>query len=261
MNNRRDHRHFTASAVTVAVHAALLLILLSLFLRYDRTSEEAREWPPVDSAEILFGGEYVMAGDIPEEGHNDAPAPPEVQPEPSTAASATPAEPAPDPTPEPVITSKQPSPAKAQPDAEARRKAAQEKAEADRRKAEQERRDQQAAAINSRVSFGNATGKSGQTDGNSATGAVSGVSASGLGNRTAITLPQPPKGPMGKIVITIKVDRQGNVTSASYLSGSGAAAASADARSQCLAAARKARFSPLADAPATQTGTLTYVYK
>lgn len=255
----RNRRRTIAAIATVAFHAAVLAVMVCLFLSYDPASEPVREWPPADSSEILLGGEYVMTGDIPEPGHQDEPAP-----EQSEAAEAS--SPAPDPTPappapEPVLTANEPSPAKAKPSEESRQKADARKAEEEKRLAEQKKQQEAAAAINSRVSFGKGSGQSGQPDGNSATGAVSGVSAAGLGNRTAVALPQPPRGPMGSIVIAIKVDRDGNVTSASYSSGTGAAAANADARRQCIAAAKRARFSASTTSPATQSGTLTYVYK
>lgn len=262
---KRDRRHITALILTVLLHGAVLALMLVIFMRYDPASEQQREWPPVDSAEILFGGEYVMAGDIPEPGHDDLPAQETSQAEPA----ASDPQPDPAPSPDPTLTTKQPSEAKApdkpktdsKADAERREAEMRAKREEEQRRAEEKRRKDEAGRINSRVNFGNSSGKSGQADGQSATGAVSGVSASGLGNRQALSLPQPPRGPMGKVVITIKVDRQGNVTSATFLSGSGGAGASAEARRQCIAAARKARFSAAPDGPASQTGTLTYVYK
>lgn len=256
--NRRDHRHITASAATLLIHGAILAAMLCVFLRYDASEEAERVWPPADSSEILFGGEYVMTGDIAQPDASDSPAAAETA---TTEASTANPDVAQEPAPEPVVTSQQPSPAQGISTPKPPQQSKAEKEREERRKAEAQRREREAAAINSRVSFGSGTGQSGQPDGNSTTGAVSGVTATGLGNRQALALPSPPKGPMGKITITIKVDRQGNVTSASYLSGSGAAAASSQARSQCLAAARKARFTAAPDAPASQTGTLTYIYK
>lgn len=254
----RDHRHITATLATLIFHGAVVAAMLIVFLRYDSSEQTDREWPPVDSSEILFGGEYVMVGDMAQADASDSPAPAETTPD---AASTAQPDVAQDPAPEQIVSSKQPSPAQTVTTPKAPQQADAEKQRDERRKAEQERREREAAAINSRVSFGSGAGKSGQPDGNSTTGAVSGVTAAGLGNRQALALPSPPKGPMGKITVTIKVDRQGNVISASYLSGSGAAAASSRARSECLAAARKARFTAAPEAPASQTGTLTYVYK
>ncbi len=248
----------TALAATVIIHAVVVVLLLTIFLRYNGAEVADREWPPVDSSEILFGGEYVMTGDIAElTQSDDSPAASE-----TADGGAESVEPQPEPAPEPFITAKETSQAKASPSEKPDAKADARRREEEQRKAlEEKRRQEEAAKINSRVQFGSGTGKTGQPDGNSTNGAVSGVAASGLGNRQALHLPSPPRGPMGKIVVSIKVDRQGNVTSATFLSGSGAAGASQQARSQCIAVARQARFSAAPDAPVSQTGTLTYVYK
>lgn len=240
MENNRRHRAIAAAA-TLLFHALLIAALLAGVLRY--SSEQDRpEWPPADSSEILFGGEYVMVGD---QGASEAEAAAETE----TAEAVE--EPANDI--KVLKVSKDLKDLKV-PKAEKAKKA--EKAEAE--KAEKA---EKAEAIKDRVSFGKGKGKAGQPDGNSADGAVSGIAASGLGNRKAVNLPPPEKGPMGKIVVKITVDRNGNVTSAAYLSGVAPANASASARRSCVEAARRSRFSADPDAPASQTGTITYTYK
>lgn len=240
MENNRRHRAIAAAA-TLLFHALLIAALVAGVLRY--SSEQDRpEWPPADSSEILFGGEYVMVGD---QGASEAEAAAETE----TAEAVE--EPANDI--KVLKVSKDLKDLKV-PKAEKAKKA--EKAEAE--KAEKA---EKAEAIKDRVSFGKGKGKAGQPDGNSADGAVSGIAASGLGNRKAVNLPPPEKGPMGKIVVKITVDRNGNVTSAAYLSGVAPANASASARRSCVEAARRSRFSADPDAPASQTGTITYTYK
>lgn len=240
MENNRRHRAIAAAA-TLLFHALLIAALVAGVLRY--SSEQDRpEWPPADSSEILFGGEYVMVGD---QGASEAEAAAETE----TAEAVE--EPANDI--KVLKVSKDLKDIKV-PKAEKAKKA--EKAEAE--KAEKA---EKAEAIKDRVSFGKGKGKAGQPDGNSADGAVSGIAASGLGNRKAVNLPPPEKGPMGKIVVKITVDRNGNVTSAAYLSGVAPANASASARRSCVEAARRSRFSADPDAPASQTGTITYTYK
>lgn len=240
MENNRRHRAIAAAA-TLLFHALLIAALLAGVLRY--SSEQDRpEWPPADSSEILFGGEYVMVGD---QGASEAEAAAETE----TAEAVE--EPANDI--KVLKVSKDLKDLKV-PKAEKAKKA--EKAEAE--KAEKA---EKAEAIKDRVSFGKGKGKAGQPDGNSADGAVSGIAASGLGNRKAVNLPPPEKGPMGKIVVKITVDRNGNVISAAYLSGVAPANASASARRSCVEAARRSRFSADPDAPASQTGTITYTYK
>lgn len=240
MENNRRHRAIAAAA-TLLFHALLIAALVGGVLRY--SSEQDRpEWPPADSSEILFGGEFVMVGD---QGAAEAEAAAETA-DVSDVSDVT------DVTDvaAPSGNIKVPKALKVPKDPKA------EKAEAE--KAEKA---EKAEAIKDRVSFGKGKGKAGQPDGNSADGAVSGIAASGLGNRKAVSLPSPEKGPMGKIVVKITVDRNGNVTSAAYLSGVAPANASASARRSCVEAARRSRFSADPDAPASQTGTITYTYK
>lgn len=237
MENNRRHRAIAAAA-TLLFHALLIAALVAGVLRYSSEHDQP-EWPPADSSEILFGGEFVMVGD---QGAAEAEAAAETA-EVSDVSDVT------DVTDvaAPSGDIKVPKALKVSKDPKA------EKAEAE--KAEK------AEAIKDRVSFGKGKGKAGQPDGNSADGAVSGIAASGLGNRKAVSLPSPEKGPMGKIVVKITVDRNGNVTSAAYLSGVAPANASASARRSCVEAARRSRFSADPDAPASQTGTITYTYK
>lgn len=240
MENNRRHRAIAAAA-TLLFHALLIAALVAGVLRYS-SEQDQPEWPPADSSEILFGGEFVMVGD---QGASEAEAAAETA-EVSDVSDVT------DVTDvaAPSGDIKVPKALKVPKDPKA------EKAEAE--KAEKA---EKAEAIKDRVSFGKGKGKAGQPDGNSADGAVSGIAASGLGNRKAVSLPSPEKGPMGKIVVKITVDRNGNVTSAAYLSGVAPANASASARRSCVEAARRSRFSADPDAPASQTGTITYTYK
>lgn len=237
MENNRRHRAIAAAA-TLLFHALLIAALVAGVLRYSSEHDQP-EWPPADSSEILFGGEFVMVGD---QGAAEAEAAAETADVSDVTDVTDVAAPSGD--------IKVPKALKVPKDPKA------EKAEAE--KAEKA---EKAEAIKDRVSFGKGKGKAGQPDGNSADGAVSGIAASGLGNRKAVSLPSPEKGPMGKIVVKITVDRNGNVTSAAYLSGIAPANASASARRSCVEAARRSRFSADPDAPASQTGTITYTYK
>lgn len=237
MKNNRRHRAIAAAA-TLLFHALLIAALVAGVLRYSSEHDQP-EWPPADSSEILFGGEFVMVGD---QGAAEAEAAAETADVSDVTDVTDVAAPSGD--------IKVPKALKVPKDPKA------EKAEAE--KAEKA---EKAEAIKDRVSFGKGKGKAGQPDGNSADGAVSGIAASGLGNRKAVSLPSPEKGPMGKIVVKITVDRNGNVTSAAYLSGVAPANASASARRSCVEAARRSRFSADPDAPASQTGTITYTYK
>ena len=240
MENNRRHRAIAAAA-TLLFHALLIAALVAGVLRYS-SEQDQPEWPPADSSEILFGGEFVMVGD---QGASEAEAAAETA-DVSDVSDVTDVTDVAAPSgdikvPKALKVSKDPKAEKAE--------------------AEKAEKAEKAEAIKDRVSFGKGKGKAGQPDGNSADGAVSGIAASGLGNRKAVSLPSPEKGPMGKIVVKITVDRNGNVTSAAYLSGVAPANASASARRSCVEAARRSRFSADPDAPASQTGTITYTYK
>lgn len=240
MESNRRHRAIAAAA-TLLFHALLIAALVAGVLRYSSEHDQP-EWPPADSSEILFGGEFVMVGD---QGAAEAEAAAETA-DVSDVSDVTDVTDVAAPSgdikvPKALKVSKGPKAEKAE--------------------AEKAEKAEKAEAIKDRVSFGKGKGKAGQPDGNSADGAVSGIAASGLGNRKAVSLPSPAKGPMGKIVVKITVDRNGNVTSAAYLSGIAPANASASARRSCVEAARRSRFSADPDAPASQTGTITYTYK
>ena len=257
--------HLIAMLLTVLFHAVIAVVLLTLCLRYTPEDEAERTWPPVDSSEVLFGGEFVMTGDSPELSESaDEPAPAEV-------ADATPPAPlaeaventgTPSPRPAPVITSERPSPAKVvkETPAEPTGPSKAEIEAAERARREEETRQK----IASQVKFGSAgtgasgTGKAGSPDGNSTTGSLSGTPGFNLKGRSIASWQTPPSAPLGTITVRVSVNRQGQVTDASYQSGTGAAAANTTARANCVRAARASRFSVDADAPAIQTGTITY---
>lgn len=265
-DSRNNRRHLTAILATVLFHAMVVAILVFVYLRYPGSEDNDRTWPPVDSSEVLFGGEYVMIGDSPQSADNSSePAPDrsdaESAPSPEAEAlenSGEPAEPA------PVITSKQPSPAKteAKPKPEKTGPSKEEREAAEKARREQEQRQ----AINNKVKFGKngtggqGSGTPGQPDGNSTFGAVNGSPGYNLKGRTLAQWHKPPKGPLGSITIRVSVNRQGKVTSATYLSGTGAAAASLETRRNCERAALQSQFSVDMDAAAAQTGTITYSF-
>lgn len=256
-------------AATVVFHVLLVLLLLTVCLTYPPVSEPEREWPPVDSAEMLFGGEYVMIGDSPLDldAADDSPAPAAddspAQPSPETPApenSGNPADPA------PVLTSDRQSPAKSDkaplPEKTGPTKAEKDAAEKARREAEQRQ------AINDRLkrtdfsgTGGAGSGKAGQPDGNSNTGATSGTPGYSLNGRTLSHYEQPPRGPLGTVTVSVTVNRKGQVTSARYKSGTGSAAANAATRDHCVRAAMRSQFSVDDNAPATQHGTITYNFR
>lgn len=169
--------------------------------------------------------------------------------------------------------------AKKKAEAEAKRKAEEEakkRAEEEaRRKAEEERKRQEAeAAARAAHKVGGAFGKArdngnrgnttgdgaqGVETGNAAQGATTGVGGTGtvasVGNRTATYLAKPAypdNTSSGTVVVSIVVNREGKVTSATVKSGTTSAAL----RNAALEAARKSTFS--SGSNNAESGTITY---
>lgn len=93
----------------------------------------------------------------------------------------------------------------------------------------------------------------------------SGVGQGGVGvslsGRRALSLPKPQDNSqeVGKVVIAIKVDRNGNVIEATYTSA-GSTTANANLRRKAIEAAKKSKFNVSYDSPEVQSGTLSYTY-
>lgn len=252
----------TAAVATVVIAVLMLLLMLTAGLHYSPVAE--RVWPPVDSSELLFEGEFVKLGDVARPVAQEAPAKQQqntAEPvhETHDLADAGPA----GEQPTPPISSERESPMKVEPKPKPE-KAGPTKEEIERREAEKKRREE-AGRISRRVNFGasKSTGKSGEgtsgsPNGNADHGALSGAPGTSLSGRTLESWSKPSGRATGSIVISVRVNRQGHVTSASYRSGSGAVASLTDARRSCVQAALKSRFSVNLDAPAEQTGTITY---
>lgn len=257
MPNNRDKRNKLIAILLTALLTALTVVMLIVVnITYNGNAQKAsQKWPPVDSAELLFGGEYVIAGD-PEAIGNEEPAPAkEVEQE---AASTEQSVEVKDitPAPEPVAVQQKPSPAKVKPSVneEARAAAAAE--------AEQQRNQtRQDIASRTNKFNGSGSGKQGNPDGNSDHGSMTGTPGASLGNRKYLGGGECTSRVTGKIVVSIQVNREGKVTSAKIVSGTPPASSNASQRDLVLKKARQARFSPSQDAPVSQIGTLTYIFK
>ncbi|MCM1503768.1 MAG: hypothetical protein NC127_01030 [Muribaculum sp.] len=266
--NRPDKDKLTATAAT-----AIILVLLLAGLMFGRFSvdlSQDREWPPVDSSEIVFGGEFVKMGDLPTpaESANEEVMPQSAADEPThdgtdidNQGEAVIEDPS-------KITVEQESPAKeeAKPKLEKTGPTKEELAEQARIKREQEQvaqRKKISSNIKNRFnkSSKQAKGKTGSTTGNSDNGVLSGTPGYSLKGRTPESWGYPSSTFDGTITIRVKVNRQGHVIDASYASGTGAAAAQQSVRLSCIAAAKKSRFSVDLDAPAEQIGTITWTFK
>lgn len=245
---------------TVLFHAVLLGLLFLMVLDYnsrrDSMLEELRAEAMLEEEEddetLLKPGEYVEVGD---DFYEQASAPEETAP-PSAQAKAAAGS-------DNVITTTAQSTLKAPArrdsvKAEARRRASERKAE--------EQRAAQAQAISDRVQFGSAaTGtpsesKPGSVDGNVSGkgGALAGQPGANVKGRTLAKWSSPSATSSGTITVAVRVDRKGRVTSATYHSGTGTVASSSAARRSCIQAALGSSFSVADDAPAEQTGQITY---
>lgn len=264
MNNDDRRRRIQALTATVLTVGLILIALLTARLRYN--GDEPRVWPPVDSAELLLAGEYVMAGDIPQPELTDPQPAPEAaeQPAPEADDLKDSGEPAPETA--PVVSSEQESPMKT------KRKPKPEKTgptQAELEEQERVKKQKEAAdRINSRVSFGGtkkgssqAKGSSGSPNGNASSGALSGTPGTNLKGRTLSSWEKPAGTQTGTITVTVRVNRQGHVVAASYATGTGPVASQPAARRSCEQAAMRSRFSVDLDAVSEQTGTITYRFE
>lgn len=254
--NRRTR--LLAASLTLLLCVAMVTVMMLLTLKRADSSE--RRWPPVDSSELLLDGEYVMRGDIPEPDHNEAQSAQSEAPDNGGEDMEDQGEP--NNAPSPLLTSTQESPMKEKPKPQPEKPGPtkEEMALKEKEKRENEAREQ----ISSRVKFGGtgtssgSAGKSGSPNGNASQGALSGAPGTSLKGRTLESWARPTGRATGTIVISVRVNRQGNVISAVYRSGSGAVASLKAARSSCENAARNSRFSVALDGPAEQSGTITY---
>lgn len=253
---------------TLLFHLVVLAALLWVAMDYVPGQERDRRWPPVKDDEILYGGEYVVLGEPmasventpesePESGVDDTP---ETRPEGSDSRdegeqlSQTPE----------LVTQASESPVKVKKKEEKPKPKGPDKAELEKQQ-RVKRRQEASRRINDRVSFGHGTGKKegspGQANGNADHGALSGAPGTDLAGRTLASWTKPAGNATGTIVVEVKVDRKGRVTHARYVNGSGAIAGSMAARRSCEQAALKSAFSVSDNAPASQTGRITYRFE
>ncbi len=253
-----------ALASTVIFHALVLLLLLVIYLRY--TGETKRVWPPEDTSELLLEGEYVKLGDVPQPRvEQKSPATNASDPKPAAEAddiadagqvAETPPATVTTTKESPMKIAKKPVPEKPGPSREELEAQAKAKQEAETAK-----------KISNRVNFGgqksgsSESGTAGSPNGNSTSGALAGSPGHSLRGRSLESWSSPSGTTTGTIIIKVRVDRQGRVTSASYSGGSGAVSSDPAARRSCEQAASQSKFSVNQDAPAEQVGTITYRFK
>ncbi len=274
INNSRkniDNNKVRAGAITAVIVLLLIVWMLTANINLTLDFSADRKWPPVDSSEIVFGGEFVKLGDFaqptPKRSKTKS-SEMQKQEEPSHEGtymqngglpSAEEPETVSSELESPAKVTKKPEPKKTGPTKE-------ELAERERIRKEKEQA-QKSKQINSGMknmfnrSEKGSNGKEGSPQGNSTIGATSGSPGYSLAGRTAEGWGRPSSAHGGTITIRVKVNRKGHVVSATYLSGSGSAAAQPSVRQSCIQAARQSRFSVDDNAPAEQTGTITWTFR
>ncbi len=256
-----------AIAGTIIFHVLILVITFCFVIEH--TPKTDAEWPPRDSSEILFGGEYVMLGDVvqpqfesdqqqtPSANESEALAADDIE---NAGLEGSPSQ---------VVTSTQESPMKVEqkpkapkPGPTAEELAAAEKARIEKQKQQQiQNQMKNAFAGNGKSSNSNGNGKSGQTDGNSETGATSGAPGTNVGGRTLAHWVKASSTKAGSIVVAVSVNPQGKVVSAKVIRGSGPAYADATTRTRCEQASLQCSFSVSKTETQEQRGTITWRFK
>lgn len=258
----RRRTELTAAAITLLLTLGIGLCIALLKLTYTSVSA-TQTWPPADSSEILFEGEYVMAGDVDQpQASASEPAAQAAVEEPVTDGTALRDAGEPAPAPVTPVASTQPSPMKVTPPTAEPKGPAKPANAAQNPDAKAQNETQQKIAgqmkFGSNSSKGSGEGKTGSPDGNAAEGKISGTPGYSLEGRTLAHWERPAKtAPNGVVTLRVVVNRQGEVIDATVKSSSGAAASEA-VRQACIAAAKKSRFSVKLDAAVRQSGTISY---
>lgn len=258
---KEDKNKIIALLAALIINVAIILFLVFSVMSY--------EWPPKDmpmpkESEILFGGEYVMLGNVdapaadqPDDSSPETTATEEPAPAEDMSNAGTPGDP-----PE-LISTETESAMKVKKREEKPKKTGptkEEIAEKERVKREQEK----ASKINKRVAFGSSgsgSGKEGSPNGNSTTGARSGAPGHSLAGRTLESWGRPSSEVEGVVEISVRVNSKGRVVSATYKGGKGSAAASAEVRNSCKQASLSSRFSVSTESTTEQTGTITWRFE
>lgn len=253
---------------TIAFHALLLLALLYGFLRYP--PEGVAVWPPEPEKEIVFdeveelyaSGEFVRTGDTPDELQADEPAP-------SAEDQAEPSQDGPDMSdaghkgePKPMVSSEKESPMKVEKTPKGPTKEQLEAEKAKQEAAKRQEAKKNAEEATAKAFGGKGKGTAGQPDGNSATGAIVGAVGNGLSGRTLEKWGAVSSTKLGTIAISVKVDSQGKVISATYNpnNSKGAVAGDTQMRESCRQKSLACRFSVKEGAP-TASGTILWTFR
>ncbi len=261
MGNDSRKNRLIALIGTIALHVIVIIVMCVSYVKY--SASEPRRWPPVDSSEILYGGELVRLGNNYMPLANNKSTPAQSEAEFNAKSGEDIKNEGIQGEPESLISSKDESPVKVKEDAKPEKSGPtkEEIAEQERIKREKEA----AERIKNQVKFGNngsGTGNAGSPDGNSTMGSASGTPGHTLKGRTLESFGRPKSQLSGSIRIKVRVNRQGYVIGTpQYDGGEGPASANLTIRNRCIAASQESRFSVSEDAQAEQVGIITWRFE
>ncbi len=274
MDDNRKSK-IAALLLTLLWLVGTVLVMLYTHLHYEYPPKGA-ELAQLKQDTIMFGGEFVELGNLPDLSQNeqmelDTPTPTEQQSEQPDVEGDDlddAGEPAPKPEPKPVVAAKQESPMKVKekPKEEQPKKTGPAKSTKPEAKQEQVKRGKETTTPkNDRVkdAFGKSTGttnsKTGSPAGNANTGERSGQPGiSGLVGYTAEYWGRPHSKWTGKVNVQVRVNPRGKVIEAHAVSGSGEAWAHPEVRRSCEQAARESAFSVPKNRTSEGIGTITW---
>ena len=274
MDDNRKSK-IAALLLTLLWLVGTVLVMLYTHLHYEYPPKGA-ELAQLKQDTIMFGGEFVELGNLPDLSQNeqmelDTPTPTEQQSEQPDVEGDDlddAGEPAPKPEPKPVVAAKQESPMKVKekPKEEQPQKTGPAKSTKPEAKQEQVKRGKETTTPkNDRVkdAFGKSTGtttsKTGSPAGNANTGERSGQPGiSGLVGYTAEYWGRPHSKWTGKVNVQVRVNPRGKVIEAHAVSGSGEAWAHPEVRRSCEQAARESAFSVPKNRTSEGIGTITW---
>lgn len=250
---------------TIIFHVLIFVIMFCFVIEH--TPDKTKEWPPRDSSEILFCGEYVMLGNLEQQPYEEASEnihddnAIEINPANDIINAGEQGEPS------APTTSEEESPMKVEDKPNAKKGPTKEELEA-QEKARLEKEKQQEIKNQIKNQFAgkkknndNNNGKQGSPNGNSESGTTTGAPGTNLGGRTLAYWEKTSSTKSGTIVVSVTVNPQGYVISAKVSSGSGAAYADDGTRSRCQQASLRCRFSVAKNETESQRGTITWRFK
>ncbi len=247
-------------AGTLLFHVLILLALTTVCLTYRPERENKAKWPPEHHSEILYGGEYVRAGDLltEETAFDDDLAAADF--EASSGEDLSDEGEIGEPSPPAAARDDSPMKVVDKPAAEKTGPREEELARIRREKREKEASER----IGNQVKFGGkgqGSGESGSPRGNSSAGNVSGAPGHNLGGRTLEHWGKPVSQKSGTIMVKVTVNRDGKVIKAVATSGEGPAYADGAIRRNCEKASLSSRFSVDKSAAKEQQGTITWRFE